>query len=90
MARPGTTTQRGYGTEHQALRRALIVNAIGQLCPRCGEPMLEWQALDLGHTDDRSGYNGIEHAKCNRAAGGRKGQAGRSRSATDETFVGRW
>ena len=62
---------------HKALRRALLPYAYGQPCPRCGRPLLPWQALDLGHTDDRAGYNGIEHAKCNRAAGARLGNARR-------------
>jgi hypothetical protein len=63
----GTTTQRGYGTDHQKLRAMLLPHAIGQPCPRCGQPMLEGQALDLGHIDtDRTRYSGIEHANCNR------------------------
>jgi hypothetical protein len=41
--------------------------------------MLEGQALDLGHTEDRQGYNGIEHARCNRRAGARRGNRKRGR-----------
>lgn len=60
-----------YGHTHQRLRAHLLPNAYGTPCPRCGEPMTEGQALDLGHTDDGTGYHGMEHATCNRAAGGR-------------------
>lgn len=63
------TTQRGYGADHRALRDALLPHAIGTLCPRCGFIMEADDDLDLGHTDDRDGYNGIEHAHCNRSAG---------------------
>jgi hypothetical protein len=35
--------------------------------------MLPGQPLDLDHTDDRAGYRGFAHAKCNREAGARLG-----------------
>jgi hypothetical protein len=66
-----------YGGRHQATRRALLPDAYGRPCPRCGLPMLPGQALDLDHTDDRVGYLGCSHAKCNRAAGARLGNARR-------------
>lgn len=65
----GGTTARGYDYAHQKLRQALLPYAYGQPCPKCGEVMMYGQALDLGHTDDRMGYTGIEHASCNRRAG---------------------
>jgi hypothetical protein len=37
--------------------------------------MLPGQALDLDHTDDGAGWLGFSHARCNRAAGGRKGRS---------------
>lgn len=77
MPRPGSTTARGYGPEHRRLRQALLPYAYGEPCPKCGETMLPGQALDLGHTDDRTAYTGIEHARCNRQAGAHKGHAGR-------------
>lgn len=73
------TTARGLGNAHQQLRRQLLPLAYGQPCRRCGQPMFKWQALDLGHPDDRprmaDPHNlagaAIEHARCNRAAGQR-------------------
>jgi hypothetical protein len=69
-----------YGPEHRATRRRLLAAAYGQPCPRCHEPMLEGQALDLGHSTDRAidplaPGDRIEHSSCNRAAGGRAGAA---------------
>lgn len=69
-----------YGGRHQATRRAMLPGAEGQPCSRCGQPMHQWQALDLDHTDDRGGYRGFSHARCNRSAGGRIG-AQRMRAA---------
>jgi hypothetical protein len=66
-----------YGGPHQATRRALLPDAYGRPCPRCGLPMLPGQALDLDHTDDRAGYLGMSHSTCNRRAGGRVGAARR-------------
>ncbi len=65
--RRASTSQRGYGAAHQRLRARLLPLAYGRPCPRCGRPMLRGQAVDLGHTDDRSGYQGMEHRLCNRA-----------------------
>jgi hypothetical protein len=74
MARwTGTTTERGYGSTHQQLRaRLLSVFTPGQPCARCGQPM--WgPPLDLGHTPDRTAYTGLEHRRCNRGDGARRG-----------------
>jgi hypothetical protein len=68
------TAARGYGAEHQAQRKQALAAFIpGQPCPRCGHSMWPGQALDLDHTDDRAGYHGLAHARCNRSAGARKG-----------------
>jgi len=75
MASNKTTTAAGYGYDHQRLRAALLPDAYGKPCPRCGTPMLPGQTLDLDHTDDRSGYHGMAHASCNRAAGAHKRNA---------------
>jgi hypothetical protein len=63
----GTTTQRGYGTSHQRARRQhAAAFRPGQPCARCGRPIATLEQADLGHNDDRTGYNGLEHAACNR------------------------
>lgn len=67
-----------YGADHRALRRALLPTAWGTPCARCGNPLLYGQAVDLGHNDERGGWNGFEHASCNRAAGARKGNRRRA------------
>ena len=77
----GVTAQRGYGYRHQQIRRALLaVWQPGDKCTRCHEPM--WgppESIHLGHTDDRSGYRGLEHASCNTADGARRGNRQRPR-----------
>jgi hypothetical protein len=65
---------RGYDRGHEATRARLLPLAYGTPCPRCHEPMLPGQALDLGHTtpravDPTSRADRIEHARCNRSAG---------------------
>lgn len=63
----GTTTQRGYGTPHQQLRATLMAQwKPGNPCARCHKPMWNRNTIDLGHTDNRTGYRGLEHLACNR------------------------
>lgn len=64
-----------YGGQHQAIRAANLPYAYGKPCTRCGQPMLPGQDLDLDHFDDRGGYRGFAHARCNRSAGGKLGRA---------------
>lgn len=76
MPSTGSTSQRGYGHAHQKLRASRLADLAarpGQPCGRCGEPMYVGQALDLDHTEDRTGYRGLAHERCNRSAGGRRG-----------------
>lgn len=94
MPTSGSTTARGYGYEHQQRRlRALAAlrqrEAMGAEtpCARCGRPVYSGQPLDLDHTDDRSGYRGLAHRRCNRGAGAAKGNA---RRRLTRAFTGRW
>jgi hypothetical protein len=43
--------------------------------------------IDLGHRDDGPGWAGLEHSRCNRRAGGRKGNARRRARAERRTIV---
>ena len=71
--RRGTTAQRGYGAAHQAEReRQLAAFVPGQPCARCGQPITSKADADLGHTDDRQAYHGLEHRQCNRGAPSRQ------------------
>lgn len=79
MPRPGGTVARGYGRQHTRQRKALIADAYGRACVRCGSAMLPGQALDYDHEDDRTGYRGMAHAACNRRAGGKKAARNRRR-----------
>jgi len=91
MPRPRlTTTQRGYGADHQRLRARLTPDVDAGLvdCWRCGQPIEPGTPWDLGHDDhDRTQYRGPEHAlrtgHCpgNRAAGAAKGGRLKGRGA---------
>lgn len=83
MPSRGSTTQRGYGSGHQGLRKrwAARVAEGGVICWRCGEPIdpnMEW---DLGHDDhDRSKYKGPEHARAKDCTeGGNRATKGRGK-----------
>jgi hypothetical protein len=86
-----TTTQRGYGWQHQKARAAAIARFVdGDPCARCGQPMHgDPRALQLDHSDDRTGYRGLAHAVCNLRAGARKGNAMRS-GPPARTATSRW
>lgn len=66
-----STTEQGYGSAHQSLRRLLLPEAIGRPCPFCQVVMAADEALDLDHSVpiSQGGTTGdrITHAHCNRA-----------------------
>jgi hypothetical protein len=72
---PGGTTKGGWGSKHQKLRAVLLPSAYGKPCARCGQPMLPGQELHLDHNDDRTGWIGFSHARCNVRAAARKARA---------------
>lgn len=72
--RRGTTTQRGYGAEHQAERLRWSFHVLlGTVdCRRCELTIEPGQPWDLGHPDDECPKpRAPEHRKCNRGAPGR-------------------
>jgi hypothetical protein len=72
-----STTERGYGGRHKAERKKwqATINLSPVPCVRCQQPITVDDKWELDHTDDRTGYLGPACARCNRAAGGRKGRA---------------
>ena len=68
--------QRGYGYAYQKLRKALLPQAYGTPCSRCGKPMLPGQELHLDHDDwDRTKLRGFSHRECNLRAAAKKARA---------------
>jgi hypothetical protein len=59
-----------YNWSHQKKRAVMLPLAIGRPCIYCGGLMLEWMKLDLDHSTGQ-----ITHAKCNRSAGAKYGNA---------------
>ncbi len=66
-----------YGTAHvKARAAAAALHSPDHRCTRCGQPlgpMGPW--LHYDHADDRSGYRGFAHARCNVRAGAVKARA---------------
>ena len=61
------TTARGYGHAHQKERQrwAKLVEQGHAVCTRCLNPIAPDDTWHLDHTEDRTGYQGAAHAKCN-------------------------
>jgi len=73
----GRRQARGYDRGHELLRQHWAPRvAMGAVhCARCSRPILPGQSWALDHTDDRSGYLGPSHERCNNEAGGRAAHA---------------
>jgi hypothetical protein len=84
----GLTARRGFGWAHQKLRERVkrAVQAGGVRCARCGKPIAPQQHWYLDHTDDRIGYRGASHRRCNRATATHAAAARRAASAPALTF----
>lgn len=94
MPKPGSTTQRDYGAHHQRTRKALLHTAVGSTCTRCavvitaadlvivGPTGRRRAGVHLDHSDDRLGYAGWAHARCNLSAGATKGNLERAQGDT--------
>lgn len=75
--RKRSSTARGYGYQHQRLRKRWTARIAqgGVTCWRCGTPINPGDDWDLGHDDhDRTRYRGAECRRCNRATSGRRSQ----------------
>jgi hypothetical protein len=64
-----TSAERGYGYAHRKARKEwkVLVEAGGVSCARCSQPIEPGTPWDLDHTEDRTGYLGASHSRCNRA-----------------------
>lgn len=73
-AKRGTTTARGYGSDHQRERERIqqrIDAGESVHCWSCGV-RLQGRAWHLDHNDDRNGYRGPRCVTCNTSDGGKK------------------
>jgi len=73
----GSRHERGYGSEHDSIRRALLVDlrnselrGVVLICWRCLEPIHSWQELDADHSRVTALEGGkadcLTHSECNR------------------------
>ena len=73
-AQRGSSAQRHYDYAHRQRRTQLLPRALGQPCPRCGEPMTDPARMDAGHSTDLA-YDPTSVAdhmlcsRCNRSDG---------------------
>lgn len=74
--------QRGYGLQHkrERARWAVIVEQGEGRCVFCHVPIDPKGDWDLDHNEDRTGWRGPAHVKCNRAAGARNATKARMKN----------
>jgi hypothetical protein len=87
---PGYTTRNGWGHMHQQRRRQLepLVRSGAATCVRCGQPIQPHEPFHLDHDDDRTGYRGASHARCNLQAAANKTNGNRRNGLLPVTL--RW
>ena len=75
MVERKTTAARGYNAAHKAVREAMkrTVDTGQAVCSICAGSIDPREPWDADHTDDRTGYRGPAHMRCNRRAGAVKG-----------------
>lgn len=75
---------------HQAERARWehVVNRGDGQCVFCQLPIDPKGDWDLDHNEDRTGWRGPAHVKCNRSAGGRNGAA--ATQAKRQTTIREW
>lgn len=91
MPRKGTTTERGYGSDHQRERDRWVqyqqdggddrhgsLRCRAEVCVMPTEWIYPGQRWDLGHDGDRE-WRGPEHERCNRSEGTARGNRMRGR-----------
>jgi hypothetical protein len=75
--------------EHREGRAKALASAKPtDLCPRCLLALgpIRPELLDYDHNDDRTGYQGLSHKRCNRSAGARNGAAATNALRRGETY----
>lgn len=90
----GTTTQRGYGHDHQVARKRLLPKFLNTPCPcecGCGVLMVKSSMMDFDHpipltVDPEARASRFLCRKCNR--GHRSQEAKRVRSGAETPLVG--
>lgn len=73
VPRRASRQERGYGRQHDRLRATweLKILQCDVKCARCSQLVLPGMKWHLDHTDDRTGYLGPSHERCNTSAGGK-------------------
>lgn len=92
-SKSASTTDRGYGSDHQRARKRLVINPIKQFgfvaCITCGKHLAKPSEADLGHDHSdptHTRYLGPQCHACNRADGGRRGAVATNRRPTAITY----
>jgi hypothetical protein len=82
---------RGYGYAHRIRRRYLepVVAGGNAVCVRCHRPIVSGENWHLDHTEDRRGYLGAAHVRCNLQAAAIKTNQIKARRREQRVFWSR-